>query len=68
MDKLQEVQLRSRLQDLYHQHRELDLAIEALNTKATIDPLQLQRLKKMKLAIKDQISKIENLLIPDIIA
>ena len=68
MDKLQEVQLRGKLQNLYHQHRDLDVAIEALKDKGTADPLQLQRLKKMKLGLKDQISRIENLLIPDIIA
>ena len=68
MDKLQEVQLRGKLQNLYHQHRDLDAAIEALKDKGTADPLQLQRLKKMKLGLKDLISKIENLLIPDIIA
>jgi len=68
MDKLQEVQLRGKLQNLYQQHRDLDVAIDALRDKGTSDPLQLQRLKKMKLGLKDQIAKIETLLIPDIIA
>ncbi len=68
MDKLQEVQLRGRLQNLYHEHRDLDAAIEAFEGSGKADPLQLQRLKKMKLSIKDQISKIENILLPDIIA
>jgi len=68
MDMLQEVQLRAKLQNLYHQHRDLDAAIEAFDKSGKADPLQLQRLKKMKLGLKDQISQIENMLIPDIIA
>jgi hypothetical protein len=68
MDTLQEVQLRAKLQSLYQQHRDLDVATAALGDSGNADPLQLQRLKKMKLALKDQIAKIENLLIPDIIA
>ena len=68
MDKLQEVQLRSKLHSLYEQHRDLDQAIAAFEQSGRADTLQLQRLKKMKLGIKDQISKIENILLPDIIA
>ena len=68
IDTLQEVQLRSKLQSLYQQHRDLDAAIEAFDKSGQADPLQLQRLKKMKLGFKDQISQIENMLIPDIIA
>ncbi len=68
IDTLQEVQLRSKLQSLYQQHRDLDAAIEAFDKSGHADPLQLQRLKKMKLGFKDQISQIENMLIPDIIA
>ena len=68
MDKVQEVQLRGKLQNLYHQHRDLDAAIAAFEESGRADVLQLQRLKKMKLGLKDQISRIENLLIPDIIA
>jgi len=68
MDKLQEVQLRGKLQNLYQQHRDMDAAIEAFELSGKADPLQLQRLKKMKLGLKDQIAQIENMLIPDIIA
>jgi len=68
MDTLQEVQLRAKLQGLYQQHRDLDVAIEALKQSGASDALQLQRLKKMKLGLKDQIAKFENLLLPDIIA
>jgi len=68
MDNLQEVQIRSKLHALYEQHRDLDDAINVFEQSGRADPLQLQRLKKMKLGIKDQIAKYENLLLPDIIA
>ena len=68
MDTLQEVALRSKLQNLLQQHRDLDTAIASLEKTGTGDQLQLQRLKKMKLDLKDQILKIENMLIPNIIA
>ena len=68
MDTLQEVALRSKLQHLLQQHRDLDTAISSLEETGTGDQLQLRRLKKMKLDLKDQIQKIENMLIPNIIA
>jgi hypothetical protein len=68
MDTLHEVQLRSKLHNLYQEHRDLDEAIAAFEDSGKADPMQLQRLKKMKLGIKDKILQIENLLIPDIIA
>jgi hypothetical protein len=68
MDILRNVALRSKLQSLLQQHRDLDAAIQSLEDTGTGDPLQLRRLKKMKLRLKDQIQSIEALLIPDIIA
>jgi hypothetical protein len=68
MDTLQEVAIRSKLQNLLQQHRDLDVAILSLQERGTTDHLQLRRLKKMKLELKDQILQIENILIPDIIA
>lgn len=68
LDVIQEVQLRTQLQNLLQQHRDLDTAIVSLETTGTGDQLQLRRLKKMKLDIKDKIQVIENTLIPDIIA
>jgi hypothetical protein len=65
---MQEVALRAKLQTLLQQHRDLDTAIASLEQTGTGDQLQLRRLKKMKLDLKDQILRIENLLIPDIIA
>ncbi len=68
LDMLQEVALRSKLQELIQQHRDLDVAIDTLVEKGTGDQLRLRRLKKMKLEMKDKMMRIENLLIPDIIA
>ncbi len=68
LDVIQEVQLRAQLQNLMQQHRDLDAAIISLEGTGTSDQLQLRRLKKMKLDIKDKIQRIETMLIPDIIA
>ena len=68
LDMLQDVALRSKLQEFIQQHRDLDLAIQTLEDKGTGDQLQLRRLKKMKLELKDKIQRIETLLIPDIVA
>jgi hypothetical protein len=68
MDALQQLQLRSKLKTLEQEHAAMDAAIEALEQSGKGDQLQLRRLKKLKLALKDQITSIENLLIPDIIA
>jgi hypothetical protein len=68
MDALQQLQLRSKLKTLELEHAAMDAAIAALENSGTGDQLQLRRLKKLKLALKDQITTIENLLIPDIIA
>jgi hypothetical protein len=60
--------LRTKLAALTVEHRDLDDVIARLSERAPFDQLQLQRLKKRKLALKDQISKIESELLPDIIA
>lgn len=60
--------LRIRLEVLRREHRDLDEAIHALETAGRPDQLTLRRLKKQKLALKDQIVKLEDQLIPDIIA
>ena len=63
-----EEMIRIRLPVLRREHRELDQAILALVAVAAPDQLTLQRLKKQKLALKDQIVRLEDQLIPDIIA
>lgn len=56
------------LEQLRIEHRDLDDAIEALTDKAVVDQLQIARLKKKKLLLKDRIMRLEDQLIPDIIA
>ena len=60
--------LRVRLEILKREHRDLDTAIEALHDAVNPDQLTLKRLKKQKLVLKDKISRIEDELIPDILA
>ncbi len=60
--------MRKRLAALRSEHRDLDAAIDALTAAGSTDQLQIARLKKRKLGIKDQISVFEDYLIPDIIA
>ncbi|MES2495375.1 MAG: DUF465 domain-containing protein [Pseudomonadota bacterium] len=57
-----------RIQVLRQEHGDLDAAIEALMTAPAIDQLQIARIKKRKLRLKDEISMLEDMLIPDIIA
>jgi hypothetical protein len=63
-----EEELRKRLEALRIEHRDLDAAIDALGAAASVDQLQIARLKKRRLKLKDQIALIEDHLIPDIIA
>jgi hypothetical protein len=60
--------LRTRLEVLKSEHRDLDEAIAALDDAGRSDPLTLRRLKKKKLSLKDRIAAIEDELFPDIIA
>jgi hypothetical protein len=60
--------LRAKLAALKSEHRDLDEVITRLSERAPFDQLELQRMKKRKLLLKDQISKIESELLPDIIA
>ena len=57
-----------RLAALRLEHRNLDAAIDALRIAPASDQLQLARLKKRKLSLKDEIALLEDLIIPDIIA
>ena len=56
------------LEQLKVEHRDLDDAIDALREKAMVDQLQIARLKKKKLILKDRIMRLEDQLLPDIIA
>jgi hypothetical protein len=61
-------ELRAQLAQLRQEHRDLDVAIEALHNSPGSDLLQVQRLKKRKLQLRDRIIQIEDQLTPDIIA
>jgi hypothetical protein len=61
-------ELEAELGRLREEHRDLDMAIEALEHMVAGDQLQIQRLKKRKLALKDRISHLEDQITPDIIA
>ncbi len=63
-----EEELKKRLEMLRIEHRDLDAAIDALTSAGGTDQLQIARLKKRKLRLKDQIAMLEDYLIPDIIA
>jgi len=60
--------LRRKLDELKSEHRDLDDVIDRLAHQFPFDQLKLQRLKKRKLMLKDQIAKVESQLLPDIIA
>ncbi|MBC8007963.1 MAG: DUF465 domain-containing protein [Prolixibacteraceae bacterium] len=60
--------IRNRLEVLKIEHRDLDDVIERLSHHQKLDELQMQRLKKRKLLLKDQISSLERQLVPDISA
>lgn len=64
----EEREFAAELDRLRQEHRDLDAAIEALAALAVSDRLQLQRLKKRKLVLRDRIAFLEDMLTPDIIA
>lgn len=64
----EEEELNKMMEQLKTEHRDLDIIIQQLTDATPIDFLRLQRLKKRKLFLKDSISKIESMMLPDIIA
>ena len=62
------VELKVQLERLRQEHRDLDAAIEALQIAPGVDLLQVQRLKKRRLVLRDRITFVEDQLTPDIIA
>lgn len=68
MSKEEERELREQLARLQQEHRDLDAAILALQTSPGFDLIQVQRLKKRKLILRDQIRRLEDQITPDIIA
>jgi hypothetical protein len=68
MTKEEERELREQLARLQQEHRDLDAAIAALAASPGSDLIQVQRLKKRKLVLRDKIRRIDDQLTPDIIA
>lgn len=68
MAEIDKEALERKLEDLRLEHRDLDDVIHRLQMTGGLEQLQLQRLKKRKLMLKDEILRIENQLIPDILA
>ena len=60
--------IKKKINELLEQHSELDDAIERINEKIPFDQIKLQRLKKRKLILKDEINKLKSKILPDIIA
>ncbi|HEY5008531.1 MAG TPA: DUF465 domain-containing protein [Caulobacteraceae bacterium] len=60
--------IQARIAELRQAHQDLDASITALSANPLPDQLQIARLKKQKLALRDQISRLEDRLTPDIIA
>jgi len=63
-----EAEIIRRIGELRQEHRDLDAAIDALAFANVSDHMQLARLKKRKLKLRDEIAQLEDMLIPDIIA
>jgi hypothetical protein len=68
MNDNEEIALREQLARLNQEHRDLDAAIAALATSPGSDLIQVQRLKKRKLVLRDKIRQLEDQITPDIIA
>ncbi len=68
MTRQDDRELREQLTRLRAEHRDLDTEIDALEGAGRVDQLVVKRLKKRKLMLKDQITAIEDRLLPDIIA
>ena len=68
MEEAQIENNRQKLARLYSEHRDLDDVIAQITGSGPFDQLQIQRLKKRKLMLKDQILQLESELLPDIIA
>ena len=60
--------IRKRVVELKLEHRDLDDAIEVMIATGTFEELKIKRMKRRKLQLKDDIARLENTLIPDILA
>jgi len=65
---MEETLIRKRIESLTLEHRDLDSAIDLLLAQSAVDQLQIARLKKRKLRLRDEIATLRDQLLPDIIA
>ncbi|MEY3269844.1 MAG: hypothetical protein RL480_2604 [Pseudomonadota bacterium] len=65
---MEETEIRARIEIARRDHRDLDAAIEALRQMPNADMIQLQRFKKRKLKLRDELALLADMLVPDIIA
>lgn len=68
VDPVEEATIRRRLSELQLDHNDLDVAIQAIGLSPVPDMMVIGRLKRKKLALKDEIERLRDLLTPDIIA
>lgn len=68
MESLTQEQIKQQIAELQIEHDDLDISIKGLLAQAGIDQIRVQRMKKRKLALKDEIVRLEDSLLPDIIA
>ena len=68
LNEVEKERLRVQLEEMKCEHRDLDDVIARVTETAPFDQLKVQRLKKRKLSLKDEILRVEGLLLPDIIA
>jgi len=68
VEELSDAELLALLNQLKDEHRAIDNEIKALSETGVLDVLKIQRMKKIKLSMRDKIAFIENLITPDIIA
>ncbi|WP_339779540.1 DUF465 domain-containing protein [uncultured Thalassospira sp.] len=68
MDEINQIEIEKKLATLREEHRDLDIAIAEMANNPRHDQLRLVRLKKRKLALKDEIRYAESQILPDIIA
>lgn len=66
LDSEQIAAIKARIQELQIEHRDLDDVVTRLSESLHVDQLQLRRLKKRKLLLKDQIERLRSMLIPDL--
>jgi len=68
LSEAERADIRRQIERLREEHRDLDAAIEALTHTGAADRLQMQRIKKRKLSLRDRLAALEDMLTPDIIA